>query len=67
MPALRQKSLGLVTRLNVIFSPTMTLQLYAQPFPASGEYFNVGRDSDALLATQPDNILLVKATWWLTR
>jgi hypothetical protein len=161
MSALRQKSLGLDTRLNVTFSPTMTLQLYAQPFLASGEYFDfkefdrprggnwsvygqdrgtisrntttdgavsytvdpdgasgsaapftiqnpdfnfrslrgnavfrweylpgstlylawthsrsasapfgdfdIGRDSDALLATRPNNIFLVKATWWLAR
>ncbi len=29
--------------------------------------FDFGRDSDALLALKPDNIFLVKATWWLTR
>lgn len=40
LSALRQKSLGLDTRLNVTFTPTMTLQLYAQPFIASGEYFD---------------------------
>jgi hypothetical protein len=39
MSDLHQRSLGLDTRLNVTFSPTMTLQLYAQPFIASGEYF----------------------------
>ena len=38
LSALRQKSLGLDTRVNVTFSPTMTLQLYAQPFIASGLY-----------------------------
>jgi len=160
LAAIRQKSLGLDTRLNVTFSPTMTLQLYAQPFISSGEYldfkefdaprtdnwsvygkdrgtitrnvaaggavtysvdpdgngsaapftirnpdfnfrslrgnavfrweylagstlflawthsragsagigdFDFSRDSDALLALKPDNIFLVKATWWLTR
>jgi hypothetical protein len=40
LSALRQKSLGLDTRLNITFSPTMTLQLYAQPFISSGEYFD---------------------------
>jgi hypothetical protein len=39
MSDLHQRTLGLDTRLNVTFSPTMTLQLYAQPFIASGEYF----------------------------
>jgi hypothetical protein len=161
LSALRQKSLGLDTRVNVTFSPTMTLQLYAQPFIASGLYdefkefngprqnqwsvygrdkgtivkqtsaggdvsytvdpdgatgpaqpfvienpdfnfrslrgnavfrweylpgstvylawthsrsgqvgvgdFDFSRDSDGLLAAHPDNIFLVKATWWITR
>jgi hypothetical protein len=38
--SLDQRTLGLDTRLNVTFSPTMTLQLYVQPFFASGRYFN---------------------------
>jgi hypothetical protein len=33
-----QKQLGLDTRINVTFSPTMTLELYAQPFIASGHF-----------------------------
>ena len=37
---LDQRTLGLDTRLNVTFSPAMTLQLYLQPFFASGNYFN---------------------------
>jgi hypothetical protein len=158
---LDQRTLGLDTRLNVTFSPTMTLQLYLQPFFASGNYYNfkeyvaprttetaiygrdrgtistikdaggmvtqyaidpdgagpaksftldnpnfsqqslrgnavfrweyrpgsvlyvawtqsrfadeafgdleLQRDRSALLAARPDNILLVKASWWLTR
>lgn len=35
---IRQKQLGLDTRVNVTFSPTMTLEVYAQPFIASGHY-----------------------------
>ena len=31
---------GLDTRLSVTFSPTMTLELYAQPFFASGHYYS---------------------------
>jgi hypothetical protein len=38
--SLDQRTLGLDTRLNVTFSPAMTLQLYLQPFFASGRYFN---------------------------
>ncbi len=157
---LKQKSLGLDTRVNVTFSPTMTLQLFAQPFIASGAYskfkefdaprqnrwsvygvdrgtidkvstgsgeqyrvdpdgtagpaaaftfnnpdfnfrslrgnavfrweylpgstlyfawthtrsgqeavgdFDFSRDREALFAARPDNIFLVKATWWITR
>jgi hypothetical protein len=160
LATLRQKSLGLDTRVNVTFSPTMTLQLYAQPFFSSGAYsefkefnaprqgawsvygqdrgtivtntapdgslrytvdpdaggpaqpftienpdfnfrslrgnavfrweylpgstlyfawthsrsgsapvgdFDFGRDRDALLATAPDNVFLVKASWWIAR
>lgn len=160
LATLRQKSLGLDTRVNVTFSPTMTLQLYAQPFLSSGAYsefkefnaprqaawsvygrdrgtiaqvtggggsvsytvdpdgagpaqpftfqnpdfnfrslrgnavfrweylpgstlyfawthsrsgsasvgdFDFGRDRDALFATAPDNVFLVKASWWIAR
>jgi hypothetical protein len=38
MSGLRQKQLALDTRLNVTFSPRMTLELYAQPFFASGHF-----------------------------
>ncbi len=39
---LDQRTLGLDTRLSITFSPTMTLELYAQPFFASGHYSNFG-------------------------
>jgi hypothetical protein len=35
---IHQQSLDLTTRLNVTFSPTLTLQLYTQPFVATGDY-----------------------------
>jgi hypothetical protein len=38
LASLRQRSLGLDTRVNVTFTPTMTLELYAQPYIASGQY-----------------------------
>ena len=38
LAGLRQKQLALDTRLNITFSPRMTLELYAQPFFASGHY-----------------------------
>jgi hypothetical protein len=36
--AIRTKTVSLDTRLNWTFTPNLTLQLYAQPFIASGEY-----------------------------
>jgi hypothetical protein len=39
MSTLDQRTLGLDTRLSVTFNPRMTLELYAQPFFASGHYF----------------------------
>ena len=40
MSSLDQKTLSLDTRLNVTFTPTMTLELFAQPFIASGRFFD---------------------------
>jgi hypothetical protein len=37
--SLDQRTLGLDTRLSLTFSPTMTVELYVQPFFASGNYF----------------------------
>jgi len=36
--ALAQRTFSLNTRLNVTFTPTLTLELFAQPFVSSGEY-----------------------------
>ena len=35
-----QRSLSLDTRLNITFTPQLTLELYAQPFFASGRYYD---------------------------
>jgi hypothetical protein len=35
---IEKKTLSLETRVNATFTPNLTLQLYAQPFVASGEY-----------------------------
>jgi hypothetical protein len=40
MSSIKQKTLALDTRFNVTFTPLMTLELYAQPFFATGEYFD---------------------------
>ncbi len=37
---IEQRSLDITTRLNMTFSPTLSLQLYAQPFLATGTYEN---------------------------
>jgi hypothetical protein len=38
---LDQHSLSMNTRLNATFSPTLTLELFAQPFLASGHYYDL--------------------------
>lgn len=40
MSNLNQTTLGLDTRFSMTFSPTMTVELYMQPFFASGDYYN---------------------------
>ena len=40
MADLRQKTLSFDTRLNMTFTPTLTLELYAQPFISSVHYKN---------------------------
>jgi hypothetical protein len=35
---LEQRTVSLTTRLNYIFSPTLTLQFYAQPFISAGDF-----------------------------
>lgn len=40
MATIRQRTLAIDTRLNVTFSPTMTLELYMQPFFAAGHYYD---------------------------
>jgi hypothetical protein len=37
---LDQTTLGVTTRLNVTFTPNLSLQVYAQPFVSSGRYTN---------------------------
>jgi hypothetical protein len=51
---LDQHSLSMNTRLNATFSPTLTLELFAQPFLASGHYYDLKeyaapRSGDVLL------------------
>ncbi len=65
---LEQKTFSLNTRVNTTFTPTLTLELFAQPFLASGRYtsfkefaeaksrrmFFFGRDNGSTVATNTD-------------
>lgn len=44
---LEQTTLSMDTRLNVTFTPELTLELYAQPFIASGKYGNIKELAEA--------------------
>jgi len=66
LSAIKQKTLALDTRLSVTFTPTMTLELYAQPFIASGQYFdfkefNAPRSGDySIFGTQKGTIVAAR-------
>jgi hypothetical protein len=45
--ALSQTTTSLTTRLDFTFTPTLSLQLYAQPFVSAGEYRSLGEIRDA--------------------
>lgn len=65
---LEQKTFSVDTRINATFTPTLTLQLFAQPFLASGHYSRFkefarprsgsmilyGRDNGSTLTAEPD-------------
>ena len=66
---LEQKTFAVDTRINATFTPTLTLQLFAQPFLASGHYTNFkefarprtgemtryGRDNGSTIATETNS------------
>ncbi len=52
--SLDQRQLGLDTRLSMTFSPRMTLELYVQPFFASGQY----HDFKEYVAPRSANVLV---------
>ncbi|MBW3534398.1 MAG: hypothetical protein KY453_04165, partial [Gemmatimonadetes bacterium] len=57
---LERTTLSMDTRLNVSFTPSLTLQLYAQPFLSSGDYVGYKQLSEASsYAFEP----LVPGTW----
>jgi Domain of unknown function (DUF5916)/Carbohydrate family 9 binding domain-like len=45
--ALAQMTTSLTARLNLTFTPTLSLQLYAQPFVSAGQYRSLGEVRDA--------------------
>jgi hypothetical protein len=54
MATLDQPVLGLDTRASVTFSPTMTLEVYVQPFFAAGRY----RDFEEYAAPRTSNVVV---------
>ncbi|MBX7119261.1 MAG: carbohydrate binding family 9 domain-containing protein [Gemmatimonadaceae bacterium] len=52
--ALQQDILGVTVRANVTLSPTLSLQLYAQPFVASGAYSDWREMTDPRARRYPD-------------
>lgn len=46
MGRLDQQTVGLTGRFNFAFSPTLSLQIYAQPFVSAGRYLDFKRVSD---------------------
>ena len=52
--SLRQTTLSLATRGNLTFTPTLTLQLYAEPFVSSGRYPAVRRVTAPRAAREAD-------------
>ena len=51
---LEQETLGLTWRLGYTFSPTASLQVYAQPFVSRGEYSDIREVADAGAAEYAD-------------
>lgn len=51
---LNQRTLGLTTRLNYTISPTLSLELYAEPFVSAGEYDGFKRVTDPRAAAFAD-------------
>ena len=45
--SLAQTTMSLTARLNLTFTPALSLQLYAQPFVSAGEYRTLGEVRDA--------------------
>ncbi len=64
---LYRRDLGMDTRLNITFTPTLTLELYAQPFISSAQYahlkeFAAPRALDKLVYGKDVGTLTVRAT-----
>ncbi len=53
---LQQRTLGAGLRANITFTPTLTLQVYAQPFYSTGRYLGFRRVADARSAAYRDRL-----------
>jgi len=59
---LSQKTVSLATRGNFTFSPTLSVQLYAEPFVSSGRYLDFKRVADAHAAREGRRFEFLDAT-----
>lgn len=57
-----QTTVGVTARVDFAFSPTLSLQLYAQPFVSAGEYDAFKQVSDPLAARYADRFEAVPTT-----
>lgn len=58
---LEQRTVGAGIRANFTFSPTLTLQIYAQPFYSAGRFLGFRRVADPRGATYADRLQTVPA------
>lgn len=54
-----QTTVGLTARVDYAFTPTLSLQVYAQPFVSAGTYSNFKRVADPVAAKYEDRFALV--------
>jgi hypothetical protein len=56
-----QTTLGLTTRIDYAFTPTLSLQFYAQPFVSAGEYKNFKQVADPVAGDYADRFSGISA------
>jgi hypothetical protein len=56
-----QSTVGVTTRMDLAFTPTLTLQVYAQPFVSGGEYTDLKRITDPRAERYEDRFAPIQA------